>query len=257
MDAAGETRNAGARRLADARCAGAHRLGTRSRRVAHAIGEALGVREARCVRSAEGARAGRLRFRRQAEVMRALVFAALLLAGCRETPKPTTTASPSTTAPSQTASVSASSVDLKEGDQAPALVATASNGTKIDLAQLKGKHVVVFFYPKDDTPGCTKEACAFRDAWSKLEKGDVQVIGVSVDDDESHKKFAEKHKLPFPLIADPDKKICAAFGVPVNNGYASRVSFLIAPDGKIKKVYPKVDPAVHADEILAAAGVTS
>ncbi|MGZ3422336.1 MAG: peroxiredoxin [Polyangiales bacterium] len=146
----------------------------------------------------------------------------------------------------------------KVGDPAPALVATASNGTKVDVAAIakSGKHVVVYFYPKDDTPGCTKEACAFRDAWTKLEKGNVQIIGVSADDDASHKAFAEKHKLPFPLVADVDLSIAKRFGVPVKNGYESRVSFLIGPDGKIKKVYPKVDPAVHCDEILADAGVT-
>jgi len=169
--------------------------------------------------------------------MRALAVAAVVLvAGCREPAK--------MPAP---------------GDPAPALVATASNGEKVDLAAYKsqGKHVVVYFYPKDDTPGCTKEACAFRDAWEKLQKGNVQIIGVSVDDNESHKKFAEKHKLPFPLVADTDQKICKAFGVPVTAGYASRVTFLVGPDGKIKKVYPKVDPGVHANEILADAGVTS
>jgi peroxiredoxin Q/BCP len=139
----------------------------------------------------------------------------------------------------------------KVGEAAPALVATASNGTKIDLAKLKGKHVVVYFYPKDDTPGCTKEACAFRDAWAKYQKDGVQVIGVSEDDDKSHQEFTKKHKLPFPLLADKDGKIAKAFGVPVKEGYAMRVTYLIGPDGKVKKVYPKVDPGVHSDEILA------
>jgi len=175
--------------------------------------------------------------------------------GCREaTPTPSTTAAPAVASSPPVAAPAASPSLVKEGDPAPALVATASNGTPVDLAKLKGRHVVVYFYPKDDTPGCTKEACAFRDAWTKLEKANVTVIGVSVDDDASHKAFTEKHKLPFPLLADPDQKICKSFGVPVNNGYASRVSFLIGPDGKIKKVYPKVDPALHADQILADAG---
>lgn len=139
----------------------------------------------------------------------------------------------------------------KVGEAAPALVATASNGTKIDLAKLKGKHVVVYFYPKDDTPGCTKEACAFRDAWAKYQKDGVYVIGVSEDDDKSHQEFAKKHKLPFPLVADKDGKIAKTFGVPVKEGSAMRATYLIGPDGKVKKVYPKVDPGVHADEILA------
>lgn len=141
----------------------------------------------------------------------------------------------------------------KVGEAAPPLVATASNGTKIDLAKLKGKHVVIYFYPKDDTPGCTKEACAFRDAWAKFQKANVYVIGVSEDDDKSHQEFAKKHKLPFPLLADKDAKIAKAFGVPVKEGYAMRATYLIGPDGKVKKVYPKVDPGVHADEILGDA----
>jgi len=142
---------------------------------------------------------------------------------------------------------------LKAGDDAPALVATASNGTKIDLAAMKGKTVVVYFYPKDDTPGCTKEACAFRDAWAKLEAANIVVIGVSEDDDASHEAFIAKYKLPLPLLADKDGSIAKRFGVPVQQGYAERMSFLIGKDGKIKKVYPDVDPAIHCDEILTDA----
>jgi thioredoxin-dependent peroxiredoxin len=174
------------------------------------------------------------------EVMRSIFLCLVVaLAGCRENkaPAPTTASS----------SAPAKAELLKVGDTAPST-------PKLDLAAHKGKHVVVYFYPKDDTPGCTKEACAFRDAWSKLEKAQVQIIGVSVDNEESHKAFVEKYKLPFPLVADTDQSICKAYGVNVTMGYASRVSFLIGPDGKIKKVYPKVDPAVHADEILADAG---
>jgi peroxiredoxin len=166
------------------------------------------------------------------EMIRALVLSALML-GCRS----------KTGEPSNNSTTKAAGEMLKVGDVAP------STG-KLDLAPYKGKSVVVYFYPKDDTPGCTKEACAFRDAWERFSKANVQVVGVSVDDEESHKKFVEKYKLPFPLVADTDKSICAAYGVPINMGHASRVSFLIGPDGKIKKVYPKVDPAVHADEIL-------
>lgn len=191
------------------------------------------------------------------EVMRALLLSSLLslfvvATGCRES-KP---AEPSNAAPSVASSPTTAAAPsapaatgelLKVGDPAPSVP------PQLDLAAYKGKHVVVYFYPKDDTPGCTKEACAFRDAWSKLEKANVQVLGVSIDDDASHKKFVEKYKLPFPLIADTDQKICKAYGVSVTAGYASRVSYLIGPDGKIKKVYPKVDPSVHADEILADA----
>jgi len=145
---------------------------------------------------------------------------------------------------------------LKPGDPAPALVATASNGAKIDLAAIAKKKelALVYFYPKDDTPGCTKEACAFRDAWKKLEKAKIVVIGVSEDDDASHKAFAEKYKLPIPLVADVDGAIAKRFLVPVEGGYAQRMSFLVAPDGTIKKVYPNVDPAVHCDEVIADVG---
>jgi len=163
---------------------------------------------------------------------------------------------PAPTASASTTAEPPSDTSLKAGDPAPALVATASNGTKIDLAEIgkKGKYAIVYFYPKDDTPGCTKEACAFRDAWKKLEKAKIQVIGVSEDDDASHKAFAAKYKLPIPLVADKDGSIAKSFGVPVENGYAHRMSFLVAPDGKIKKVYPKVDPAVHCDEVIADVG---
>ncbi|MBI2396027.1 MAG: peroxiredoxin [Deltaproteobacteria bacterium] len=171
------------------------------------------------------------------------VLGAFASIGCREpTPAPSTLSVPSAPA----------SGELKVGDPAPAVVATASDGSTVDLAKLKGRWVVVYFYPKDDTPGCTKEACAFRDAWSRLDKANVSVIGVSVDDHESHKAFAAKHKLPFPLLADTDRRICKAFGVPVTAGFAARTTFLVGTDGKIAKIYPKVDPGVHADQILAS-----
>src|SRR5258708_6426147 len=115
--------------------------------------------------------------------------------------------------PQPTAHVESSKANVPlrhPGDPAPALVATASNGTKIDLADLattKKNFVVVYFYPKDDTPGCTKEACAFRDAWTKLDKAKIAIIGISEDDDTSHKAFTEKFKLPFPLVADRDRPI--------------------------------------------------
>ena len=185
----------------------------------------------------------------------ALVFVvAASLAGCRE-PGPSS-ASPAAQPGTSSVPVGAGSAvgPIKEGEPAPALVATASNGTVVDLAKLRGRHVVVYFYPKDDTPGCTREACAFRDTWVRFEKANVTVIGVSVDDDASHKAFTEKHKLPFPLLADSNQAISKAFGVPVTSGYAARVTFLIGPDGVVKKVYPKVDPGVHAEQILADVG---
>lgn len=145
---------------------------------------------------------------------------------------------------------------LAVGADAPALEATAHDGTAIKLREL-GKPAVVYFYPADDTPGCTAEACAFRDIWSDYEAAGVLVIGVSTQDLESKRAFAEKHELPFPLVADTDQQWAKAFGVRLRAGYAERVSFLLDGTGKVAKVYPDVDPGVHAAEILQdAAGLS-
>ena len=138
---------------------------------------------------------------------------------------------------------------LRAGDLAPALSSEAHDGTTVSLSNT-GKPTIVYFYPKDDTPGCTKEACAFRDAWDRYGDAGVLVVGVSADDNESHRAFAQKYNLPFPLVADPDLTWASAFGVPTMGNLTKRVSFLIDSDGKIAKVYPGVDPAVHADEVL-------
>ena len=177
-------------------------------------------------------------------------FVVVTLLGCKE---PTKTSNPPALPATSTTTSAAAGPTLKPGDDAPALSATASNGTKIDLAALKGKTVVVYFYPKDDTPGCTKEANGFKDQFTQLTEKDIVVVGVSEQDDASHQAFTQKYELPFALVADTDGKIAQAFGVPVNNGYASRMSFLIGKDGKIKKVYPKVDPTAHTAEILTDA----
>src|SRR6202000_3092490 len=117
---------------------------------------------------------------------------------------------------------------LKEGDQAPMFTASTSGGAQISLSDYKGKNVILYFYPKDDTPGCTKEACAFRDVWDKYKHAGIRVIGVSIDREDSHRKFAESYKLPFPLIADPQHVWSDAFGVGRFLGSADeRVSFLI------------------------------
>jgi thioredoxin-dependent peroxiredoxin len=141
---------------------------------------------------------------------------------------------------------------LEAGAEAPALEATAHDGTALDLRTL-GKPAVVYFYPADDTPGCTAEACAFRDIWAEFEAANVLVIGVSTQSLASKQEFAAKHELPFPLVADTDQRWAKAFGVTVNGGYAKRVSFLLDSAGKIAKVYPGVDPGVHAQEVLADA----
>ncbi len=140
---------------------------------------------------------------------------------------------------------------LPVGSEAPNFTTTAHNGQKVELAKLKGKPVVLYFYPKDDTPGCTKEACDFRDAWTKLEKAGVVVFGVSGQDNTSHKAFAEKYKLPFALLPDEKGEIAKKYGVPMVDGKARRITYLIGKDGKIKHVWPKVTPVGHAGEILA------
>jgi thioredoxin-dependent peroxiredoxin len=141
---------------------------------------------------------------------------------------------------------------LSAGDEAPPIDAVAHNGQKVSLADYKGKPVVVYFYPKDDTPGCTAEAQGFRDDYGELTKLGVVLIGVSTDDEASHRAFAEKYELPFLLLPDTDHSIAKAFGVPLSNGRAKRVTFVIDKQGKVAKVFPEVSPKAHAAEVRAA-----
>jgi peroxiredoxin Q/BCP len=138
---------------------------------------------------------------------------------------------------------------LGAGAEVPALVRVDQNGQVVSLRG--GPATLLYFYPKDGTPGCTKEACAFRDAWTKYQNADLRVIGVSIDSEENHREFAKEHELPFPLIADPEHTWSDAFGVGRFLGTADeRVSFLIDKQGKVAKVYQDVDPGVHADQVL-------
>jgi thioredoxin-dependent peroxiredoxin len=148
---------------------------------------------------------------------------------------------------------------LKEGDKAPDFTSITNSGAKVSLKELKGKPVVLYFYPKDDTPGCTKEACAFRDAYADFEKAGAIVLGVSTDSVKSHGKFVEKFKLPFPLLADENKEIVQAYGVWGEKTFMGRkylgthrVTFLIGTDGRIAKIWPEVKPEQHAAEVLEA-----
>jgi peroxiredoxin Q/BCP len=148
---------------------------------------------------------------------------------------------------------------LKVGDSAPAFSAEANNGERISLAGLQGKNVILYFYPKDDTPGCTKEACSFRDHFADFKEKGAVVLGVSPDAVKSHDQFATKFKLPFILLADADKKIAQAYGVWGEKSFMGRkylgvfrVTFLIGPDGRIRKIWPTVKPEEHAVEVLAA-----
>jgi peroxiredoxin Q/BCP len=142
---------------------------------------------------------------------------------------------------------------LPIGAPAPDLAGRDPSGRVVRLADLRGARAVVYFYPKDETPGCTKEACAFRDAAARYDAAHVTVFGVSRDSAESHDEFAKSHKLPFPLVADADGVVARAYGVGSTLGMDARVSFLVGADGRIERVWPDVDPAVHADEVLAAA----
>jgi len=148
---------------------------------------------------------------------------------------------------------------LKEGDKAPAFTAQTNGGGKVSLADFKGQPVILYFYPRDDTPGCTKEACAFRDHFAAFKKKGAVVLGVSTDPVKAHDKFVEKFKLPFALLADENRQIVEAYGVWGPKSFMGRkylgthrVTFLIGGDGKIKKIWPKVKPEEHAEEVLVA-----
>ncbi|MFO0658664.1 MAG: redoxin domain-containing protein [Polyangiaceae bacterium] len=139
---------------------------------------------------------------------------------------------------------------LPEGALAPEVSGVDQNGNAVALGALKGKPVVVYFYPADGTPGCTKEACAFRDVWKRYESAGVALLGVSTDDRASHQKFAQEHSLPFPLIDDSQRSWARAFGVSTTMGMVSRVTFLIGRDGRVAKLYRSVDAGVHANQVL-------
>jgi peroxiredoxin Q/BCP len=148
---------------------------------------------------------------------------------------------------------------VKEGTAAPAFKTTDAKGEPVNLKDFRGKKVVLYFYPKDDTPGCTKEACSFRDAFSKFKKQGITILGVSPDSEKSHQKFTAKYNLPFTLLADTDHSIADAYGVYGEKKFMGRTymgihrtTFLIDEKGKIKKVFEKVKPEDHADEVLGA-----
>jgi len=141
---------------------------------------------------------------------------------------------------------------LKEGDAAPDFTLKQHDGREVTLSQEWKKNVVVlYFYPMDDTPGCTKEACAFRDLNQDFTSAGAEILGISVDDTASHKKFQEKHRLPFTLLADTDKKVTGRYEVKNFLGKAKRVTFVIDRSGIIRKIYPDVDVSVHGQEVLA------
>jgi thioredoxin-dependent peroxiredoxin len=143
---------------------------------------------------------------------------------------------------------------LAVGTDAPAFTTKDTNGNTVSLSDFAGKTVVMYFYPKDDTPGCTKQACSFRDAQPEYQGKDVVVLGVSVDDEVSHQAFTEKYNLNFPLLADTDKSLIQAYDVD-GGGYAKRVTYVIDPSGKITHVDTAVSTATHASDVLTALGL--
>jgi peroxiredoxin Q/BCP len=161
----------------------------------------------------------------------------------------TASASRASPTPSGTESPAIAPDDLV-GKAAPDFTLTAQDGTPFHLGASKGKRVVVYFYPKDETPGCTKEACSFRDEWQSLAKTGATLVGVSADATDSHKAFAAHYQLPFLLLSDPDGKVASAYGVPFA-GYHQRQTVVIGADGNVLKIYRKVDVAVHAAQILS------
>lgn len=143
---------------------------------------------------------------------------------------------------------------LAVGSDAPAFTTKDTNGNTVSLSDFQGKTVVLYFYPKDDTPGCTKQACSFRDAQPDYQNKDIVVLGVSADDEASHQAFTQKYNLNFPLLADTDQQLIKAYDVD-GGGYAKRVTYVIGPDGKIKHVDGTVNTTTHASDVLQALGV--
>ncbi|KGE71547.1 thioredoxin-dependent thiol peroxidase [Spirochaeta lutea] len=150
-------------------------------------------------------------------------------------------------------------VRLEEGQSAPDFTLADQDGQLVTLEQLRGKHVLVYFYPKDDTPGCTKEACSLRDTWQDFVNTDTVILGISKDDAASHRRFIEKYQLPFTLLSDPQGEVMTRYGAwGEKNMYGKktmgviRSSFLIDPQGRIKKIWRRVNTETHGSDVLAA-----
>jgi peroxiredoxin Q/BCP len=148
---------------------------------------------------------------------------------------------------------------LEAGDPAPAFEMSADDGSVVSSASLAGSRYVLYFYPKDDTPGCIAQACGLRDSWSRVAETGVQVFGVSPDSVKSHVKFREKYGLPYRLLSDTGHAAAEAFGVWIEKHFAGRTyfgnertTFVIGPDGRIERVLPQVKPAAHVDQLLEA-----
>jgi peroxiredoxin Q/BCP len=150
---------------------------------------------------------------------------------------------------------------VEEGAPAPDFTLASDSGEALTLSSLRGKRVILYFYPKDDTPGCTKQACGIRDAWGEFERSGAIVLGVSPDSTRSHAKFREKYALPFTLLADEDHAVAERYGVWVEKTFAGkkymgieRSTFVVDADGNVAKVFRRVKPDEHADQVLDALG---
>lgn len=196
-------------------------------------------------------------------VLASLVTLAVVGSACGPSPS---TASPSTSPPVTTdgtislrpaagqaipALDGGAAREVKIGEPAPDFQAVSHDGERLRLSALKGKPVVLYFYPRDETPTCTKEACSFRDAWKSLSKTGAVLIGISTDDLDAHRKFAAHYQLPFQLVSDADGSIAHAYGVPNRGGFLARQTFVIGADGNVKNIHRSVDVTEHATEILS------
>jgi thioredoxin-dependent peroxiredoxin len=177
-------------------------------------------------------------------------LAAVAIGGCRDE----VSSAAATPRPIEKAVEPAEGKLLPVGAEAPDFETTAHDGTRVRLSQMRGAPVVLYFYPKDETPGCTAEAEAFRDESAALLRVGARVVGVSLDTIESHREFAKNHDLTFPLVADAGGAIAAKYGVSTRNGFAERVTFIITPSGTIGRVFPEVRVSGHAAEVLLALG---
>lgn len=154
-------------------------------------------------------------------------------------------------------------MDVEKGQPAPDFTLPDADGKDVSLADLRGRPVVIYFYPKDDTPGCTRQACDIRDAWARFEEAGIAVLGISPDTVESHARFRDKYGLPHTLLADPDAEVIRRYGAwGTKHMYgrefegALRSTVLVAPDGTVAEVWPKVKPDEHAEQVLEAAAAT-
>jgi peroxiredoxin Q/BCP len=159
---------------------------------------------------------------------------------------------PSSSSGSAASAAASVAAPLTAGAPAPDVTFALHTGEHLSLVSLRGKPVVVYFYPKDDTPGCTVEAQEIRDLYEQLQRTGAVIIGVSTDAADSHRAFVQKHALPFLLASDESGEVAKAFGVALKNGRATRQSFVVGADGRIKRTFPQVTPKGHAAELLAA-----